>query len=365
MIASYAFYGAGVLSATLLAWLSQIFFRYRNGNRRPHLFFYSLSALVLIFIMGFRAQTAVDDGNYLRIYNEVAEKNIIEFYQTRTTEPFYVLLNYFVKFVFDDFQWVIIITSAIMIACFYWAISYEFGKISLGLAVFIFATTQYFYYFGIIRLGIAVSIIVVAYRFIIENKKSKYIFMVLLATMFHYSALFALIMVVVKIDRLARLKQGTFAKIFLAIPIAFFLVRLLAAPFLSERYSKYFASDNFISFGFINLLPFLLLYMLDYKKLRSLGVNYEYYFVMFYITIITEAFAPIIGIGRMIWYFSLSNAFLLPGVIRVNKEITLKFLLVLLTIGYCVFYSYIAYFGVSDRSPYMLPYRNVFFELNY
>jgi len=48
--------------------------------------------------------------------------------------------------------------------------------VSFTFAVFIFTTTQYFYYFGIVRLGIAASIVAYSLRFIKEGKNKSVLF---------------------------------------------------------------------------------------------------------------------------------------------------------------------------------------------
>lgn len=145
------------------------------------------------------------------------------------------------------------------------------------MAVFIFATTQYFYYFGIIRLGLAASIIAFAYRYIIENKKKNYILMVLLATMFHYSALFALVLLFIKQNKYRKFKRNTIIKLILIIPTAFIFVRIFIYPFITaSKYQKYISSSGFISLGFITSIPFLILFLLYYNKMSNR--NYQFYF---------------------------------------------------------------------------------------
>jgi hypothetical protein len=362
MIHSYLFYSACVLVATIFAGLAQKFSHTVKGKKVPNTIYYYLSMCVLIFVMGFRAQTAVDDQNYLAGYNFINSMSIVDYYKYRATEPLFVLLNYFVKYVFNDFQWLLIITSAATIFFFFKAISYENENISLPFAVFIFSLTQYFYYFGILRLGLAASLIAYGYRFVIEHKRKKFIFIVILSTLFHYSALFALIFLLYRRYQSTNIKLSTLWIITITIPVAFYFVRIIS-PYLSERYHQYFQSEAGISLGFIEQLPLLVLFLLNYKKLKEINHNNEFYFMLFFIRIITEVFTPIIGIGRMIWYVALSSCFLLPASIKVTNSYFGKYMLFSLTILYCIYYSYFAYFGDSFRSVYMLPYRNIFFNI--
>src|SRR5690606_405784 len=110
--------------------------------------------------------------NYLRNYNIANSMGIVQYYNHYVTEPGFYILYRVVNMIFNDFQWLIIITSTFTILFFYKALAYENENISLPLGVFIFILTQYFYYFGIIRMGLAVAIIAYAYRFIL-NKETK------------------------------------------------------------------------------------------------------------------------------------------------------------------------------------------------
>jgi hypothetical protein len=367
MISSYIFYTTTVLLSTIFANLAQKYsFVNKKGKKIPHRLFWFISMGILIFVMGFRANTVgVDDLNYLRGYNTANSLDVFHYYQSHVTEPGFYLLYRLVYFLFNDFQWLIILTSAITVFCFYKALAYETENISLALAVFIFSTTQYFYYFGIIRLGLAVSIIAFAYRYILENKKKKYILMILLATMFHYSALFALVLLFIKQDRNRKFKRSTIIKLALIIPAAFYSVRLFVYPFITaSRYQKYIESSGVISSSFISAIPFFILFLLQYNKFTAINRNYQFYFFLFLIKVVTEMFAPIVGIGRMVWYVNLSLCFLLPATIRINKDHMIRLIILVLTILYCVVYSYYAYFGNSFRGGYMLPYRSIFFDIH-
>ncbi|NOH16237.1 EpsG family protein [Clostridium cochlearium] len=366
MINSYLFYIITVLLSTIFAELAQKYsWINKSGKRVPHSFLWLISMAILIFVMGFRANSVgVDDLSYLKGYNIANSMGLIEYYETHVTEPGFYFLYRVVYLLFYNFQWLIILTSTITILCFYKALSYEIENTRLALGVFIFSSTQYFYYFGIIRMGLAVSIIAIGYRYILENKKKKYIYMVLLATMFHYSALFALVLLFIKSNKNMQFKRNTIIKIALIIPLAFCSVRLLIYPFImASRYQRYIKSSGIISTSFITSMPIFVLFLFHYNRFCVANRSYQFYFYLFIIKVFTEIFSPIIGIGRMVWYVNLSLCFLLPGTIRVNKNYFIKVILLIFTILYCIFYSYNAYFGESYRSLFMLPYRNIFFEI--
>lgn len=362
MIYSYVIYFGTVLFSTFFAFLAQRFSISNNGKIIPNQLFYWLSMLFLIALMGLRnISVGVDGSNYYYNYLKVNAVDFITYYETHVTEPGFYLL-YRISYILGDHQWLFIISAFITVFFFYRALSYEIDKINFPLAIFIFASTQYFYYFGIMRMGIAVAIIAFAYKFILEKKVKKYIFYVFLASMFHYSALFALIVIFLSKNKKDYFKKENLLKIAILIPIGFLIVDVLIFPFLTaDRYIGYTESTGFFDMGFVTTLPLLVLFSIFYNKFSTISPNYQFYFLLFLAKVITEMFAPIIGTGRMVWYLNLSICFLFPAIFKVNNDKNIKFLMLIFTIFYCIFYSFNAYFGDSWRGENMFPYK-FFFE---
>lgn len=366
MVSSYIIYISTITLSTIFAGLAQKFSYYnKKGNLTPNKFFWFISMGILIFVMGFRdLSVGVDGRSYLKIYNNINSLGIFEYYQHYIHEPGYVIFNRLIYLIFDDFQWVIILSSVFIIYGFYKAIEYEIENISLPLAVFLFSTTQYYYYFGIIRLGMAVSIVVVAYRFIIENKKKKYILSVFLATMFHYSALFALGLIFLTQSKREIFQKKNIIIITIIVPLAFSFVNFFIFPFIeASRYQHYVQSSPGISFGFLPWMPFLILFLLHYNSFVRTSKHYQFYFYLYVMRIVTEAFSPFIGIARMFWYVNLSICFLLPATIKIYKNKYIKLFLFFVTIFFSVVYLFHAYLSLnSGRGPTMIPYVNILFN---
>lgn len=215
-------------------------------------------------------------------------------------------------------------------------------------------------------MGISVAIVAFAYKYILERKDKKFVFSVLIATMFHYSALFAFILIFLRKNKKIKYNKSKILKIILVIPLGFLFIRYFIFPFLSiSRYQGYIENSGFISFSFLTSVPLLILFLMHYKKLGEFNSNYQFYLFLFIIKIVAEMFSPLIGIARMIWYVNLSICFLLPAIIKVNKDKNMKMLLFLLTIVYCLVYSFFAYFGDSPRGETMIPYENILFDDNF
>lgn len=364
MYSSYIIYILTILIAMLFAFFAQKYKKTNSkGEVKAHPLFLFLSMLPLFFTMGFRdISVGVDGYNYLNGYLTANNVGIFQYYTQNVTEPGFYLL-YRISYLFGDFQWLFIFSAFITVFFTLKALSNEITKISFPLAVFVFATVQYFYFFGIMRMGIAVALIAFAYKYVIQGNKKKLTFFVLLATMFHYSALFALILLFFTRNKEEQFKKSNLFKIIFIIPIGFFLVRYFVFPFVTAgRYQGYIESSGTLSTDFLSSVPLGIFFLIYFIRRGKEDKNYQFYFLLFSIKIITEIFAPIIGIGRMVWYVNLSIAFLFPYTIRSSKDKGIKLLILILAISYCLIYSYFAYFGNSWRGENMLPYK-FFFEV--
>ncbi len=136
---------------------------------------WGISFLILWFIMGFRRDVGVDFNGYREVYERVLQTGFFGYYRSGNfLEPGYLLAVLLIGRVFGDFAVVFACSSFFALALFYKNFAYEIQEISLGLCIFIFSSTQYFYYFGIERLFIAVSIVAFAFRYLILGRKKKF-----------------------------------------------------------------------------------------------------------------------------------------------------------------------------------------------
>jgi len=191
---------------------------------------------------------------------------------------------------------------------------------------------------------------------------------VLIATLFHYSALTALILIFINFNEKEGVTKKNIFLIVLLIPFFLLLGRLISERVLGSfpRYSNYFEKDIVI-FNLDTVLywtPFLILFLIYYVNIKSFDKFYHFYFIIYIIRFFIDGFGGIIGISRMMWYFNISLVILLPATIKKSKNILIKYILLSFIIIFCLYYSYNAYFGGSPRGDYMIPYKNIFFELD-
>lgn len=364
-------YFGTIFIASFFAWLAQKFAKDKESKFKLNKIFWSLSILTLIITMGFRSiGVGIDDYAYNRIFNNVITHGpITEFLQT-TMEPGYLILNYIIGLFTKDFQAVLLITSCIPIMLYYKAIEYERKNVNLFLAVFLFGALMYLYFFGIIRLFIAASIVTYALRFVFEKKNIKYVFFVLLATSFHYSAIFMLFLLYFSMEKEENPRKisSIILLVVVAMPIIIIVVSQVIFPSMGDRYQGYTTINSFkLSIDQFDKLPITLLALFLYKDLVKLNKNAKIYITLCALTTVISIYSTVVAIGRIQWYLNFSICILLPLSVRaINKNKLYKFwniLFVPIIICYGILYSYQT-ITIQESNQRMPDYSNVLFNKN-
>lgn len=178
----------------LLSIVTAVFSELSVKTRKEYsIFFGMVSVLIPSFFAGIRYGIGTDYFVTYSPFFESLKKGITYNDLTRTTlEPGYVLINKFVVLIGGSFQWVLFIASLITIIFIRQSILYYRDKLNVGLATFIFMLLYYQPSFNIVRQMMAVAITLYAYRYIYEKKPFKFAFFIVVASLFHISALIVL-----------------------------------------------------------------------------------------------------------------------------------------------------------------------------
>lgn len=353
-----------------------------KGIKRVYLF---LSMLIPFFIMAFRAETGIDDMSYMRTFNVIKDIGPLDFYSLGgSMEPGYISINYMVSLLGGTYQWVVIVCATIHIIFMYKAFIFEKDKINLCGILFVFFTMHYFYYLhGIMRLSISVAIVAYSLRYLINVNKKKYYLWVVIAMMFHYSAIIMIFIpltleintaIIKKIEykqiestvkeSKIRVKIGYIIVFFLLAPLIFYIVGKVIVPIMPVRYHKYASSNMKINIlGVLDKLPILIVILVYYKQMIKINYNNKIYIVLFILSFIIEMYSEILGIGRANWYFWISLCFLIPCIPKIFKGLLAKMMISILLAIYCFLYMYIGNFTPGPTKDTLVPYRNIYFEI--
>ena len=188
VLGTYLLYYFIVISSSIVAWFSK-YFKKVNLKKLPKWVFYS-AILIPVTISGLRFGIGTDYSAYVNMYyNITSYPSITSAISETRYEPGWIILNYIVKYIFDDVVYVFIVA-----ALFTWIFSFKAihdnkKHISLGIAVLILLCTMYNVSFNIVRQILAVSIIMLSIKPMLDTKVWKYILIVLFASTFHFTSL--------------------------------------------------------------------------------------------------------------------------------------------------------------------------------
>lgn len=248
----------------------------RNGQSKIKLF---IGSSLLFLIMGFKGdKVGSDTPNYIELFYRLNRMPSWIDSNSRF-EKGYQIYNKVLGNMSDNHQILFIITALICIYCITYGISKNSKNWMYSLFLFIGFRFYYFFLSGL-RQSIAVSIIFVSYIFLKRNKLLTCIFLIILATTFHFSAfifIFAL-----PLSKMSA-KKYDILKSILSILLIYILFRPLLMFILSKLpiyYSGYlntsYMSGNDITniSGIIIPLLFIVLgYFINYNK--EMKLNYE------------------------------------------------------------------------------------------
>lgn len=152
-------------------------------------FFIVPSFVIIFFVSAFRGDFMTDYVNYRNLFDNLSSLRFKELFQHEYNIEFgYVLLNGFIQFFTDDSLYLFIVTTLIILIGFYYHISKY--SVNLWLSILMFVTIgSYYASFNIVRQILASAIIFAGSKFLYERKFFKFLFVVILASLFHQSSL--------------------------------------------------------------------------------------------------------------------------------------------------------------------------------
>jgi hypothetical protein len=356
------FYIIVILSAIMFAALSQ--------NCKTSFFFnifLGLSFLVLFFVLGFRNYSGIDDPTYISIFNSVSEYGWWTIFKQTTMEPGYLILNDIVSFFTNNYLYMQLLSSFIPLFLFYYSFKRFRNMISIPMAVFLLCTMLYFQVLSvaIVRMFIAISIVFTAFYYIPQRKIMRYILLILIASMFHYSALFMLVLTYFAINRdnlSKRAKRFVYIG-FIVTPLFFVAVAKFFVPLMGNRYAGYGTIDGFsLSVSSFDTIPLLVLLLLFYKRFKGEDKYYFKLFIsVFALSCIMSFYSGMVSLGRLIFYANSAFFLAAPMVSRALNRDSKKLIFSSIIILFGFIYVYWTQFTLEAHISNLFPYQNILF----
>lgn len=322
----------------------------KQNNKNGKIYFILLSSMVLCLYAGLRGHNLQPDiPTYVKSYEKYAEysfNEIIALYSMETRDPSYYFTAWLFSRFFTDVQWWLAAVGAFFVLAMLFVIYKESENPLLSILMFLSLGSFEFALSGL-RQSIALSIIVLSYLFIKNRKPVKFIISVLIASLFHFSAILFLIAY-----PLARVKLGLWHVIVAIVLLVLFIgfqssVRTFLENFLVDsQYQDYVSRDVTLNFsGFIIQICIFIFNLVYYKKTVAKNKDALILYNLVFIGLLLQLYSSMIAeFFRLSYYFSFANFLLVPLAISSESDDKIKDVLKLV-IG-LLFVVYIFWSGI-------------------
>lgn len=302
-------------------------------------YFYFLMFFQLLFLLAFRSPSVgVDIPVYLNYFNDFKLYSFWNFEYSRL-EFGYVFLNKVLSFI-NNSQVFIAIIGAIPLFIFFKVILKE-SKIP-WLSIFLFITLGiYAQMFNVLRQVLAMSIIFISYRYLVRNDFKRFLITVVIASLFHISAL---IFLVTYLFRNFKIKyKNTILYLIIAV-----LTYALSKPILNFILSR-FSSINYEikSNGGLSLLIVLIVILIAglffSKQVISINPRATVLFNILFLGIIVQTLALEFSIfTRVTAYYYMFAILFIPEVISSIQDFKIRLNAILIVVILTVIQYYIS-----------------------
>lgn len=320
-----------------------------------------LAVLIPSFFFGFRDQIGSDFQNYVNHFYDIQLG-----YETRLEWGYEAINRLVAELGFTEHA-LFFVVGIIMFIFLHLTFERYKHLLNPGLAMFTFMSFFYQMSFNIVRQVMTITVILYSIKFIEERKLIKFIFIILLASSFHTSALLFLPVYFVN-DLLEKTnKKISQILIYIVVILGVILLDYIAAPLFSnlesfEQYSRYLNDVDSTNEGLgfvLRTIPFLILGIYLYKDGNKYYRNYSLYFSIFVMGFLL-GFSRFVGapfLSRITLNYDVIIVLLLPIFIKIlNKRG--EYWLSWLTISYVFIHWWYIYIYIGSHGTF--PYQWIF-----
>lgn len=322
----------------------------KNFIKENSKYLFIIIGILTLFLLLRSTKVGIDTKNYENIFNYCREKNIIELL---TYERHEIGYKYYTKFIslFTNYHLFLCITSVITMIGIYFFIKENSKNYFLSLLLFI-TFNFYGYYFGILRQSIAISILLCGYKYVFEKKIWKFLSFVLLATLFHKTAIIFIILYFIKYIHIDKRK----VIIWIVIIAMFFISRQFILNFIINYVYKPADLTFYSGSGYKMLILLIGLGICCYffqDRLLKQNKKNQILIDMIYIASIIQTLSTIFGnTYRVTLYFSYAILPLVPNVIETIENKKIKMVIVVCMIIVLTLYFYYMTSNLIDYVKY-------------
>lgn len=266
---------------------------------------------------------------------------------------FYVLTKLF-TFVCTDVQVYLMLISMFAIGS-YCMFVYKYSEHHILSFVCYFALNYYAAGFQMLRHVVALSVLLLAYPAMKERRPVRFVLIVLLASMFHSTALVFLMAYPIAHMKIGWRQWGIFAAAFaLCFVFKGYLKQILTLVFSGDsRYGMYVSADYSAQLSVVGLLILLCFYVVSFLLMNGSDKEDPRMLELFNMSALSICFmAMVVVIGefhRISMYFGIYNTLLLPAALQRNR-FNRNSKLWLMRFATAVLVLYFLFFGLENCS---------------
>lgn len=289
---------------------------------------------------------------YLPYFEMLRNMSIIDIFQYRwmTDKVFFIIMK-FIQMIFNNYQICLAIFAIPVIALpMYVIYKYSLNK---RLSTIVFISLFYGYSFFLLRQSIALAIVLFSYKFICDKKFGKFAITILIAALFHKTAL--LVLILYPICNKIKFSNKNYILIILvgicSIVFKDFIIYILrdVLGMWSLQHGIYSIGEKFPLGGIAVLLVILIVSaeLIKYFKVKDENLNCLLNFST--IAILIFSFSNIIVEAyRFSLYFSIFNVLLLSNALYSFKDINEKFYKIGIVVIEVVFILYFLFRSINN-----------------
>ena len=361
VLGTYLLYYVTIISSITITWVSQHLKNIKYKKLSKWIFF---SAIIIpVLIAGLRDSVGSDFDNYVSIYDQLYYNfsGIIDAIINSRFEPSWVILNYLVRFIFDDVQFLFLISALLTWLLSFKAIYDNKDYINIGLSVLILLFIYYNMSFNIVRQVLAISISMLSIKPILEKRKWKFIIIMLFSSSFHYTAFVFIPAYWIINSKIGN--TGLFKKVAITLTSIVFV-------FFFQSIFNYFSNNinlfanyrnyniEFSGFSISSIIlkiPVLLFIILNIKTLKLRGNSIHRLSILYvigFILMLLGSYSPYIN--RISFFYDATQIFLVPAIIQSQSNKYHKILYTYFVVLYYLsrFTYFYLYKGDSGTIPY-------------
>lgn len=309
----------------------------------------SIFFIILIALLALRSiKCGIDLKNYLYYYkamNNLSFERIFSY--SDKGEPLYFILNKIIILMGGDFQiflFIVALISIIPIAIYYCEKS-ENAPLTIALFLTVAPFTMFF---SGLRQSIAMGIIVFAFRYVENKKILKYIICIIIATLFHRSALYCLVLYPIYYAKIT--KNWLYVIVPSMIMIFIFNKQIFTYTFqlLNPIFDGNIESTG--AYSILILLVLFAIYCFVFPNKKKVDEEFMGLRNILLLAIVIQCFAPIHAtVMRINYYYLLFIPILITKVKNIAYDKNIKIVNSSVMIMVIFFISYFFYTGYNGN----------------